>query len=178
MTDPRSGPLGGTGSAPLVTVIGTCHPQRDCASRSLLLDVATPGGDPGPIGADADALAGELQTECRLLRELRLVLSRQRDAVARDDCDLIDESVVAAHRILDTLAEAWRLRRTLVDRLTATDDVALDDLPVAYTHCMTPHLAIALGRLRGETRRMARSVRLSQHVLDVARARLAARGAA
>jgi hypothetical protein len=59
------------------------------------------------------ALADTLASESRLLQELGDGLLRQREAVARDDLQTIEETVYATHRILTTLAEARRRRRSL-----------------------------------------------------------------
>ena len=64
-------------------------------------------------GAALEALADSLRAERRLLEQLVAVTRRQRAAVLRDDFPAVEESVFSIHRVLHTLTEARRRRRSL-----------------------------------------------------------------
>jgi hypothetical protein len=78
--------------------------------------VSNPSSDRVPVtptGATVAALADALRSEARLLGDLVNIMHLQRASVARDDIDGVDDSVFATHRILVTLGEARRRRRSL-----------------------------------------------------------------
>ena len=77
-----------------------------------------------------DSLTDALATERRLLDELIGVMRRQRAAVGDDDLQSVDDSVFATHRVLVTLNEARRRRRSLNTLIGQREDLgihALDD---------------------------------------------------
>lgn len=118
------------------------------------------------IGVDATRLADALETECRLLAELGEVLRRQREGVARDDIQTVDESVMAAHRVMRTLGEAKKRRRLIVGMLLAAEDTPLDELELALGPDMTPRLATANARLRKQAHDVAREIEINRRVLS------------
>jgi flagellar biosynthesis/type III secretory pathway chaperone len=71
------------------------------------------------------ALTDVLRSECRLLKELLVVLQRQREAVSTDNLQAVEESVYATHRVLHTLSEARRRRRTINRMLGESDDLSI-----------------------------------------------------
>src|SRR5687768_4984007 len=87
---------------------------------------------PNAPGSGAlDSLANAVTAEVRLLEDLIGVMRKQRHAVGADDLQGVDDSVFATHRILVTLGEARRQRRSLGQLIAGTDDLglrALDDL--------------------------------------------------
>lgn len=101
---------------------------------------APPGAHPGPAGSAStaaalpvappapalfDALLDALRTERKLVDDLAATMRRQRDAVAGDDLETVDDTVFATHRMLATLGQA-RLRRRQLNRLFA----GADEVPV------------------------------------------------
>lgn len=110
-------------------------------------------------------LVAALETECRLLGELAEVLRSQREGVAGDDVERVDASVFAANRVLRTLEEARRYRRTVLDLLVGARDAALDDLEAALGRPVTHTLADARDRLKLQARRVAREIEINRRVL-------------
>jgi len=113
----------------------------------------------------ADQLADTLLSEAKLLAELSATMQRQRDAVAVDDLDAIDDSVFCTHRVLATLGEARRRRRWLAQLLGESDDLSLSALahffngnPPACVHTAAAHLADA-------ARVLQRDVNVNRRVL-------------
>jgi hypothetical protein len=79
-------------------------------------------------GATLEALADTLASESRLLCDLETSLRKQREAVATDDLQGMEEAVYATHRILMTLSEARRRRRSLDEVLSTRGTVLPADL--------------------------------------------------
>jgi len=123
-----------------------------------------------PSGAaaahDTARLAAALQTESRLLDELTRVLRRQRDGITRDDIAMVDESVVAAHRVMGTLKEAQRQRHTLLELLTGTSTTRLDQLDEALGDAMTVEIRALRDELNEHARALAREIRINREVLQ------------
>lgn len=114
--------------------------------------------------ADRDLVAA-LEAECRLLGELAEVLRSQREGVAGDDVERVDASVFAANRVIRTLEEARRYRRTLLDVLVGSHDAALEDLEAALGRSVSAALAAARDRLKLQARRVAREIEINRRVL-------------
>jgi hypothetical protein len=74
-----------------------------------LTDAQYPNVSPAAL----EALAGAITAEVRLLEDLTSVMRKQRASVAAEDLQGVDDSVFATHRILVTLGEARRQRRSL-----------------------------------------------------------------
>lgn len=121
--------------------MGTVYPRPDAGAASH-----------ASIAAMADTLA----SETRLLHELAAILRRQRDAVAGDDLVQVEESVYSTHRVLLTLGEARRRRRSLDEILGASAETAL---PEAYASLREAALALS------------REVEVSRDILQGALAR-------
>jgi hypothetical protein len=91
----------------------------------------TPGGvaggppRPAPSAALFDSLLDALRSERKLVEDLAATMRRQRDAVAGDDLETVDDTVFATHRVLATLGQA-RIRRRQLNRLFA----GADEVPV------------------------------------------------
>lgn len=108
------------------------------------------------------ALADALTREAKLLDDLLTVMRRQRESVARDDLDGVDESVYATHRVLVTLGEARRRRRTLNHLLGEGDDLSIQALEDAMGgELPTP--------LREAADLLTAGARLLQHEVDINR---------
>lgn len=113
----------------------------------------------------ASDLEEALKTERRLLNDLAGVLERQRSGVAGDDITVVDDSVFAAQRVLRTLAEARRRRRSLLSILVGREDVALGDLEVALGPAMTLGLRTARNDLQSAAQRVAGELERNRRIL-------------
>ncbi|MGQ0766192.1 MAG: flagellar export chaperone FlgN [Gemmatimonadota bacterium] len=112
-----------------------------------------------------DGLADALASEKRLIDELVLTMRKQRDAVAADDLQAIDDSVFAVQRILLTLGEARKRRRTLNQRLGQSEDVPLRELLEALGPHATDELREAREALIDSARVLARDVAINRRIL-------------
>ena len=114
-----------------------------------------------PIESLTDALA----TERRLIDELIAVMRRQRSAVGDDDLQAVDDSVFATHRVLVTLGEARRRRRTLNALIGQREDIGIHALDEALGPRMTPALRTARDELHDAARTLSREVSMNRRIL-------------
>jgi len=112
-----------------------------------------------------DSLTDALATERRLLDELIAVMRRQRAAVSDDNLQLVDDSVFATHRVLVTLGEARRRRRTLNTLIGQREDLGIHALEEALGPRMTPALRAARDELHNAARSLSREVALNRRIL-------------
>lgn len=121
LTPPSAAPLAGTYAPPGYPAPGARPGLGGSVGPAA---VARP-----PVAAPApalfDALLDALRTERKLVDDLAATMRRQRDAVAGDDLETVDDTVFATHRVLATLGQA-RLRRRQLNRLFA----GADEVPV------------------------------------------------
>jgi hypothetical protein len=110
-------------------------------------------------------LTDALRSERRLIDELIAAMLQQREAVAADDLASIDDSVFAVQRILLTLGEARKRRRTLNGRLGQPEDLPLRDLIEALGPTATEDLRTARDELQGVAQRLARDVAMNRQIL-------------
>jgi len=115
-------------------------------------------------------LADALQTEARLLDKLVEVLLRQREAIAAQDVEGIDECVHSAHRVLLTLSEAQRRRRALLGTLVGAEDVPLRSLDEVLGEAATEAVVAARNRLLDAAAAAGREVAVNRHVVEAAMA--------
>jgi hypothetical protein len=111
------------------------------------------------------ALADALRSEYRLLDELVAVLQRQRCAVADEDLQTVEESVYSTHRVLNTLSEARRRRRSLNRLLGESDDLSTRGLEHALGARMTDELRAARDQLEAMAHVLSREVEVNRRVL-------------
>jgi hypothetical protein len=121
--------------------------------------------EPSTSPAAVDALANAVTTEIRLLEDLIGIMRKQREAVAVDDLSGVDDSVFATHRILVTLGEARRQRRSLCRFLAGTEDLAMGLLEETLGDRMTDELGFARDGLRAVALTLSREVELNRQVL-------------
>lgn len=114
-----------------------------------------------PVESLADALA----TERRLLEELIVVMRRQREAIDADDLQAIEDSVFATHRVLVTLNEARRRRRTLNALMGHGQKVGIHSLDEVLGTRMTVELRIARDELHDVARTLSREVATNRSML-------------
>lgn len=113
-----------------------------------------------------ESLVDALRDERRLLNDLMKVLERQRAAVADDDLGGLDDSVFAAQRVLRTLSEARRRRRTLLTLVVGDETMALDALDEALGRNMTESLRTARGELQATARELAEELDRNRRILQ------------
>jgi FlgN protein len=117
------------------------------------------------VVSPVDWLTDALITERRLLDELIGVLRRQRSAVGDDDLQRVDDSVFATHRVLVTLNEARRRRRTLNTLIGQREDIGIHALDQALGPRMTPALREARDGLHHAARALSREVAVNRRIL-------------
>ena len=135
----------------------------------MQLQANIPASAPVRIGtasaASVSALVDAHVSERRLLEELIAIMRRQRDAVATDDLQGVDDSVFATHRILVTLGEARRRRRTLNTMVAGSEEIASQDLADAFGGHVPVALQEAREALRASAAALAHEVDVNRRVL-------------
>ena len=124
---------------------------------------ASPKGNPAP--AVLDALANAVTSEVRLLEDLIGIMRRQRKAVASDDLQGVDDSVYATHRVLVTLAEARRQRRSLNQLVDGSEELPLKTLENVLGDRMTDALRFARDGLHAAALTLSKEVEINRSVL-------------
>ncbi len=122
------------------------------------------GGTPGPSGNHVEDLAVALQDEARVVKELGATLKRQRDMVAANDYQAVEDSVLAMSRITLTLEEARRRRMSLTATITG-GSVGLGELEQYLDDDMPENVVTARDALRTAAARAAEEIAVSQRVL-------------
>ena len=120
--------------------------------------------------ATVSALVDAHLSERRLLEELIAIMRRQRDAVAADDLQGVDDSVFATHRILVTLGEARRRRRSLNTIIGGADELDAQALADALGGTVPPLLQEAREALRVAAGTLAAEVEVNRRILREAMA--------
>ncbi|MBK6486418.1 MAG: flagellar export chaperone FlgN [Gemmatimonadetes bacterium] len=110
-------------------------------------------------------LADALQSERRLIDDLIAIMRQQREAVSADNLQGVDDTVFAVQRVLLTLAEARKRRRSINVRLGQPEDMALRDLLEAMGPYATDDLRTSREALQGSARTLAREVSTNRQVL-------------
>lgn len=135
----------------------------------IALNVPTEAPRPTPgRGRETGALLDALQTETRLLLNLLQILRSQRNGVAQDDLQAVDDSVYSAQRVLLTLAEARRRRRSLMQIVGGAEDGNLDDLERALGPLMDDEMREARNELTAAARLVAAELDINRRVLQSA----------
>lgn len=110
-------------------------------------------------------LEDAMNTEARLLQDLVNVLVSQRSGVAGDDLAVVDDSVFAAQRVLLTLGEARRKRRTLLKLVTGCEDMPLAELEESLGPGLTDGVRDAGRRLRSSANDLAGELERNRKIL-------------
>ena len=113
----------------------------------------------------AEMIADALASEGNLIDELVLIMRRQRSAVAIDDLQAVDDTVFATHRVLATLGEARKRRRTLNTMLGAREDTPIDALDGLLGSRMTESLRAVRKALQQSAKMLSQEVAVNRHVL-------------
>lgn len=111
------------------------------------------------------ALQDQLDTERRLLDELKRVLLAQREGVSSDDLAVLDDSLFSAQRILRTLKEARLRRRTLFSLMGVDMELSLRELDDALGPEMTEELDAARDAVLEAAAGVARELTVNQKVI-------------
>lgn len=119
----------------------------------------------GVSPAAVDALTNAVTTEVRLLEDLIGIMRRQRKAVSSDDLQGVDDSVYATHRVLVTLGEARRRRRSLNQIVGGTEDLPLKGLEHTLGDRMTEELRFAREGLHAAALTLSQEVEVNRQVL-------------
>jgi len=119
-----------------------------------------------PIPAAAlEALADALLSERKLIDELTSIVLRQRAAVAVDDLQAIDDSVFATHRLLLTLGEARKGRRSINAMAGCKEETGVKHLEEALGAWMTPRLRAAREELQIAAAQLSREIGINRRIL-------------
>lgn len=118
-----------------------------------------------PSHAAVDALVDNLLAETRLIDELTALMRRQRAAVAGDDLQAVDDSVYGTQRVLLTLSEARRRRRSLNRLIGNSEELGLRALEEALGSMMTDTVRHARDGLHAAALTLSREVDMNRRVL-------------
>jgi len=115
--------------------------------------------------AALDALTDALVAERKLIDELTDIVLRQRAAVALDDLEAVDDSVFATHRLLLTLGEARKGRRSINAMVGCREETGVKHLEDALGPLMTPRLRKAREELQVSAGRLSREIGINRRIL-------------
>jgi hypothetical protein len=110
-------------------------------------------------------LVDALRSEKRLIDELIGIMRNQRSALGADDLQGVDDSAYAIQRVLFTLGEARRRRKTINRILCGSDELALRDLESTLGGSMNDHLRVARDELRGAAFVLSDEVSMNRTIL-------------
>ncbi|MBV9773552.1 MAG: flagellar protein FlgN [Gemmatimonadetes bacterium] len=130
--------------------------------RMLRVDGETPSDEA------IEELAEAIGSECHLLDELHDLVRRQRDALAHDDLQGVEDTVYATHRVLLTLREARRRRGNLNHLFGWAEASRLSELDDLLGERMDPALRAARDRLCDRAQALSREVEVNRSVLRTA----------
>jgi hypothetical protein len=115
--------------------------------------------------AALEALSDALLSERKLIDDLTEVVHRQRAAIAVDDLQAIDDSVFATHRILLTLGEARKGRRSINTMVGCREETGVKHLEDALGPWMTPSLRSAREALQIAAATLSREIGINRRIL-------------
>jgi hypothetical protein len=119
-----------------------------------------------PVPASAlEALSDALLAERKLIDDLTAVVLRQRAAIAVDDLQAIDDSVFATHRLLLTLGEARKGRRSINAMAGCKEETGVKHLEGALGPWMTPRLRAAREELQVAAISLSREIGINRRIL-------------
>jgi len=139
----------------------TLSPAAGSPSGTAPLPLASGAANDAALAA----LVGALATEQRLIEELIAVMQRQRAAVGTDDLQGVDDSVFATHRLLLTLGEARKRRRTLNGLAGCAEETGVKQLEQALGARMTDALRDARASLQEAARQLTSELDINRRVL-------------
>ncbi len=113
----------------------------------------------------ADVIAEAMACELSLIEDLLSLMRLQREAVAANDIQTLDDTVFATHRVLATLAESRRQRRALNSMLGERDGLPLDSLDEVLGERMTDAIRAIRTSLVNAASTLSRDVAINRHIL-------------
>jgi hypothetical protein len=125
-----------------------------------VLSSLSPAGQPS-----VEVLADAMSSERRLIEGLIAIMRSQRNAIAADDLQGVDDSVFDTHRVLATLSEARRRRHALNRMLGEREDISIDELEDMLGPRMTEQLAGLRDSLQQSARALSQEVTINRQVL-------------
>lgn len=140
-------------------------------SPTTLLNTEAAAGGLRVPPAMLETLYDALFSERRLIDDLIVQMRRQRNAVAVDDIQTVDESTYATHRILATLGQARQRRRQLNVLLGGSEDCSLRELEEMLSGQIDHRLQDARARLKQAADTLTREVGMNRRLLREALAR-------
>ena len=123
---------------------------------------------PHQNGAGANSLGTALERETKLQGDLLQVLTKHREAVASDDLTTIDDTIFSVQRILRTLAEARKKRRTLLEIMGIDPETPMDELEDSLNPSAAPELREAVQAFRAIALELTNELEINQKVLNCA----------
>lgn len=121
---------------------------------------------PRPVSPAAlEALSNALTSEKKLIDELIGVVLAQRSAVGVDDLQGVDDSVFATHRLLLTLGEARKRRRSINEMMGCSENTGVKQLEDALGPWMTPRLRTDRDELQDAARKLSREIEINRRIL-------------
>ncbi|MGI8766455.1 MAG: flagellar protein FlgN [Gemmatimonadaceae bacterium] len=127
--------------------------------------VAPSASVPAIPPAALEALSKALVSERKLIDDLISVVLTQRSAVGVDDVQGVDDSVFATHRLLLTLGEARKRRRSINEMLGCSEDTGVRQLDAALGPWMTPKLRTERDGLQDSARILSREIEINRRIL-------------
>ncbi|HXC25041.1 MAG TPA: hypothetical protein VNU46_03935 [Gemmatimonadaceae bacterium] len=115
-----------------------------------------------------EALSHAIASERQLIDELAQVILRQREAVAADDLQAVDDSVFATHRLLIALGEVRKRRHSLNRLFGYSEDVGGEVVGGAFGAQMPPQLRSEHDALRQAARRLSKEIGINRGMLKKA----------
>jgi hypothetical protein len=115
-----------------------------------------------------DAISDALVSERRLIGELTSVILTQRAAIEMDDLHAVADSVFATHRLLLTLGEARKRRRSFNMLLGHDSDIGIKQLGHVLGTQMTPRLQMEIDELQRSAHRLSCEVNVNRRILRAA----------
>lgn len=115
--------------------------------------------------AALEALSRALVSEKKLIDDLINVVLTQRSAVGVDDLQGVDDSVFATHRLLLTLGEARKRRRSINEMIGCREDTGVRQLDAALGPWMTPKLRTERDELQDAARTLSREIEINRRIL-------------
>ena len=125
--------------------------------------------DPNPMSESGlrMLLIAALDEEVELLDSLRKIFSGQREALATGDPLALDDGVFAATRVMRTMDEARRRRRSLTIKLLGSE-IDFDELDTVLTGSQNRPIRVARERVRVAATRLREEVATLRRILQVA----------
>ncbi len=113
-----------------------------------------------------EGLIDTLRSERRLIDDLRVLMIRQREAVAGDQMQELEDTVFAVQRVMLTLGEARKRRRTLSERLGCDPETTPRYLPDALGSQASREVVDASRDLVESAEALSREVAVNRDVLQ------------